>query len=115
MLTAAYQPYEKEHTMKSEDVVVQAPMSFTGSRARIWKMVRRTGNPVVRWTLAIPTALLAVAAAWCAVAGWYLLFGLFLGPYRLVRRGSRKRKREALRHREMLDAVERHQGRGGTA
>ena len=40
------------------------------------------------------------------IVGWYLLFGLFLVPYRLLRRGARKRKSEALRHREMLGAID---------
>jgi hypothetical protein len=29
-----------------------------------------------------------------------------LVPYRLIRRGSRKRKRQALQHREMLSAIQ---------
>lgn len=37
---------------------------------------------------------------------WYLLFGLLLVPYRIIRRGQRKRRREELRHREMLAAIE---------
>lgn len=36
----------------------------------------------------------------------YLTFGLLLVPYRLLPRGARKRKSEALRHREMLGAIE---------
>ena len=42
---------------------------------------------------------------WFFVACWYLFWGIWLIPYRLIRRGSRKNKRDALRHREMLDAV----------
>ena len=48
--------------------------------------------------------------AWMFVACWYfviyVLFGLWFIPYRLLRRGSRKRKQEKLRHREVLDAIE---------
>ena len=35
-----------------------------------------------------------------------LLFGILLVPYRLLRRGSRKRKQEMLRHAEVLAAIE---------
>lgn len=44
------------------------------------------------------------------VACWYfvmyVLFGILFIPYRLLRRGSRKNKRDKLRHREVLDAIE---------
>ena len=43
--------------------------------------------------------------AWLFVTSWYLFFGIFLVPYRLIRRGQRKRKREALQHRETLAAI----------
>jgi hypothetical protein len=43
---------------------------------------------------------------WAAIVGWYVFFGIFLIPYRLLRRGARKRKAEALRHREMLGAID---------
>ena len=42
---------------------------------------------------------------WSVIVLWYLAFGLFLAPYRLVRRGSRKRKRETRMHRETLEAI----------
>lgn len=91
--------------LASERVVVSAPMSFSGSAKRIWaKLVR---GP---WALAALLGILAVtliAAVWVIVLGWYLLFGLLLTPYRLLRRGSRKRKRQALQHRELLDATRR--------
>jgi hypothetical protein len=35
-----------------------------------------------------------------------LIFGLWLVPYRLLRRGARKRKAEAKRHRELLATLE---------
>ena len=37
---------------------------------------------------------------------WYLTWGLLLVPYRLVRRSARKRKLEALRHRELLGTIQ---------
>lgn len=89
----------------SERVVIQAPMSFTGSAKRIWKM---TGvrNVVVKALLGL-LAVALILVAWIGVACWYLVFGVLLVPFRLLRRGSRKRKRDELRHREMLAAVDR--------
>jgi hypothetical protein len=87
----------------SEQVVVQAPMSLSGSAARIWKI---TAAPGPARLLLIPAALVLIALAWVVVVVWYACFSLLLVPYRLIRRGSRKRKRDALRHREVLSAVE---------
>ena len=42
---------------------------------------------------------------WGVVLGWYATFGLWLVPYRLIRRADRNRKRDALQHREMLAAA----------
>jgi carbon starvation protein CstA len=91
--------------MASEKVVIAAPLSYAGSAARIWKLVGLSAQPAARVALAI-AALCLITFAWTFVTCWYLLFGLFLVPYRLIRRGSRKRKREALQHREMLAAVQ---------
>ena len=54
----------------------------------------------------LPAAMILIASAWCFVTAWYLIWGLWLVPYRLIRRGSRKRKREALQHREMIAAIQ---------
>ena len=54
------------------------------------------------------TSIVLVLVAWVAVTAWYVVFGILLWPYRLLRRGSRKRKRDELRHREALAAA----GRG---
>jgi hypothetical protein len=42
-------------------------------------------------------AVLLVLAAWAFVTFWYLTWGLLLIPYRLLRRGARKRKRSLAR------------------
>jgi hypothetical protein len=89
--------------LASERVVVSAPMSFHGSAARIWKLTDRDG--VIKWVI-IPIALILILTAWCTVLVWYVFFGILLVPYRLIRRGSRKRKMESLRHRELLEAVD---------
>lgn len=81
--------------LESERVVVSAPMSFAGA----W---RRTRNALQQWWLFWTLGIVVVAAWWLAVACWYVVFGVLLVPYRLVRRGSRQRKRQELQHREML-------------
>ncbi len=89
----------REERPASERVVVQAPMSFSGSARRIWKL---TGDSPAQMALVALPALMLIALAWIVVAGWYCLFGILVVPWRLIRRGSRKRKQETLRHREML-------------
>ncbi len=89
--------------LASERVVVQAPMSYAGSAKRIWRMTRLT-----MWLSIV--AVVAIAVAWIVVTVWYVVFGILLVPYRLIRRGGRKQKRDELRHREMMEAISR-QGR----
>lgn len=86
--------------------MIQSPLSFAGSGARIWKLTRLTSNGAGRVGL-ILVALVLLAIAWLFVAVWTIVFGILLIPYRLIRRGGRKRKRDDLRHREMLEATRR--------
>ena len=51
-------------------------------RARVAKML-----PAVRWTLGYP---LLLPMWWIAILGWYLMFGLLVVPWRLLRRGERR-------------------------
>lgn len=89
--------------MESENVVVAAPMSFAGSAARLWKLTRKPKHPA--WIVTVYTlVVIAIALAWTVILCWYLLFGLLLIPYRLIRRGQRKQRKEELRHREVLEA-----------
>lgn len=60
--------------------------------------------PAVK-VLALVLVLSLLSIWWSVIVLWYLAFGLFLAPYRLVRRGSRKRKRETRMHRETLEAI----------
>jgi hypothetical protein len=91
--------------LASEDVIINAPMSYAGSAQRIMRIRRRAegGGPVVAITL---LAITLIVVAWTAVTVWYLTWGLLLVPYRLLRRGSRKRKAEALRHRELMGTIQ---------
>lgn len=88
--------------LDSERVVVQSPLSFVGSARRIWKLTRVVPQPWAK-VATVPVAIVAVVVAWVVVAGWTLVFGLLLVPWRLIRRGGRKRKLEGLRHREAMD------------
>lgn len=94
----------------SEDVIINSPMSFAGAAQRGWRLRRREALPGPPWVSRISMTLVAVVVIllwWAAVVCWYLLFGLLLVPYRLLRRGARKRRQEALRHRETMAALKR--------
>lgn len=94
--------------LASEKVVVSAPFSFAGSTQRIWK-ITKVDNLILKLIL-VPLAIMLIIGAWMFVACWYfvmyVLFGILFIPYRLLRRSSRKNKRDKLRHREVLDAIE---------
>ena len=94
--------------LASEKVIVSTPLSFIGSAQRIWK-ITKVDNLIAK-VLLIALALGLIAYAWVFVAFWYfimyILFGILFIPYRLLRRSSRKNKRDRLRHREILDAIE---------
>jgi Flp pilus assembly protein TadB len=94
-----------DQKLASEKVVVAAPMSLAGSAARIWKITDLVPNVFVKWMLLVPIASMLVVMAWMVVAVWYILFGILLVPYRLIRRSGRKSKRQALQHRELLDSI----------
>jgi hypothetical protein len=88
---------------------IAAPMSFQGSRQRtrrvLWDDKPFIYKILVGWWL-----VLLVEVFWgFAIAGWYVVFGIFVVPYRIMRRGSRKRKadqkREQKRHEETLNAI----------
>jgi hypothetical protein len=91
--------------LASEDVIINAPMSYAGSAQRIMR-IRRSAH--AGWGIFALTVLgvLLVLLAWTFVTVWYVIWGLLLVPYRLLRRGSRKRKAEAMRHREMMGTIQ---------
>lgn len=94
--------------LASEKVVVSAPLSFSGSAQRIWK-ITNVENPIAKVTLATLAITLTIGA-WMFVLCWYfvmyVLFGVFFFIFRLFTRSRRKNKRDRLRHREVLDAIE---------
>jgi hypothetical protein len=91
--------------LASEEVIINAPMSYAGSAQRIMRIRRRA---VGGKNLAAITALaiVLIMVAWAFVTIWYLMWGFLLVPYRLLRRGARKRKAEALRHRELMGTIQ---------
>lgn len=91
--------------LASEDVIINAPLSFAGSAQRIMRLRRSAPGG---WQLGAITALaiLLIVLAWAFVLSWYLLWGFWLVPYRILRRGSRKRTAESLRHRELLGTIQ---------
>jgi uncharacterized protein DUF1707 len=91
--------------LASEDVIINAPLSYAGSAQRIMRLRRRAS---AGWQLVAVTllAILLTLLAWAFVTCWYLTWGLWLVPYRVLRRGARKRKAEAIRHRELLGTIQ---------
>jgi Flp pilus assembly protein TadB len=92
--------------LKSETVAIQSPMSFTGSARRIWTaLVQARSSTFVR-LIGATVAIAVIAVVWLAVAAWYIAWLLIFPPllfvWRLVRRGQRKRRRDDLRHREIV-------------
>jgi len=90
--------------MDASRTVIAAPMSFAGAVGRTTNLLwhdRPTAVKVVA-VVGVPAILVVW---WSAIVIWYLVFGLVLAPYRLVRRGSRKRKREGRMHQETLRAI----------
>lgn len=95
--------------LASEDIVIAAPMSLAGSAQRIWKLTRgHEGGAQIAMMVLAGTL---IVGAWILVLSWYLIFGIFLLPFRLIRRGQRKANREAAQHREQIALLERMQGR----
>ena len=89
----------------SSRVAVAAPMSFAGSAARTMNLLWHDRPTALKATTSWWAVPAIVFVWWSAIVIWYAAFGLLLVPYRLLRRGSRKRKREARMHRETLDAI----------
>lgn len=93
-------------TKSSSDVVVQSPLSVTGALGRVGRMWRHHvhGAPGI----AVAVLLVVLAIVWVGVAlVWTVVFGILLVPYRVVRRGQRRRKLEERRHAELLEAARR--------
>jgi hypothetical protein len=111
----AWQPQAQPPTrLPSEEVIISAPMSYAGSAQRIMRLRRRAP---VGWKKVAVTglAVVLVGLAWLLITVWYLVWGFWLVPYRLLRRGARKRKAEAMRHRELLGTIQGSAGASAAA
>jgi hypothetical protein len=102
---------DRSQPLASERIIINSAMSFAGSAQRAWRMRETAAAGVGRFLITLPIVLLVIPVWWVTVLVWYVV-GLWMMwpimlPYRILRRGARKRKAEALRHRELLDAVER--------
>ena len=91
--------------MDAKRTVIAAPMSYAGAVGRTLNLLWHDRPPVVKYALGLWGIPVMLVLWWLAISAWYFFFGLLLAPYRLVRRGSRKRKREARMHDETLRAI----------
>lgn len=91
--------------LPSEDVILSAPMSYLGSAQRIWRL-RRNVEPGWQLTAATTAVALLIVLVWVFVTIWYLTWGILLIPYRVLRRGQRRRRLEAMRHRELMGTIQ---------
>ncbi len=96
--TTGYQDPERlglPTTPVVESRTYAAPLSYVGSTRRIvrWTKGALQRNPGLQILLWIVTVL-ALLLSWAFVTAWYLVifgfFGIFMIPYRLVRRSQRK-------------------------
>jgi hypothetical protein len=94
--------------MDGSRTVVAAPMSFAGAVGITTNLLWHD-RPIVVKVFGVFGVPAIVGLWWILIVVWYAVFGLFLVPYRLVRRGSRKRKREARMHQETLRAIKESQ------
>ena len=80
-------------------------MSFAGAWGRtlntFWHDRDSSYKLWAGWLL----VFLVLTMWWSAIFAWYLFFGIFLIPYRMIRRGSRKRKVQNRQHGELLEAL----------
>lgn len=96
---------EKAMTSNPSRVVIAAPMSFAGSAGRTINLFWHDKPPVVKFGIGLWAVPLTLVIWWMVIVVWYFIFGILLVPFRLLRRGARKRKREARMHQQTLDAI----------
>jgi hypothetical protein len=90
-------------TLGSEQVILDAPMSFTGCTKRTLRFAR--DQQCQRWwskTLAVSGLVLWLTLAYAVILCWYAVFGIWLVPYRLVRRSQRRDEQRRRQHAELL-------------
>ena len=95
---------------ESKVETIAAPMSFTGSLARTLNWFWNGKELWFKLSFGWLAVAVVVMMWWTMIFCWYMIFGILLVPYRLVRRGARKQKIEERRHREMLNALKGREG-----
>jgi hypothetical protein len=91
-------------------------MSFAGSLGRTLNSLWNGKPAVYRATVGWLLVGFIVMYWWILIFCWYMIFGILLVPYRLVRRSARKQKIESMkrnqqneteerRHQEILEAM----------
>jgi hypothetical protein len=88
-----------------EKPIVSSPLSFSGSTRRLWRPVTRADSPAAKIGLGV-LVVLALMLVWTFILCWYLIFGLLVVPWRLIRRGQRRDKAYA----ELAGRVDRVEG-----
>lgn len=92
-------------TLGSEQVILDAPMSFTGATKRTLRFA--SDHACYRWwskTLAVIGQVLWFAVVYTLILCWYMVFGILLVPYRLIRRSQRRDEQRRRQHAELLAA-----------
>ena len=77
-------PHGQPARLDSEEVVLAAPMSFTGSARRLWKLARGHANAWMSAAVLLGVLLL-ITLVWVNVPRWYAFFRLWLVPHRVIR------------------------------
>ena len=90
-------------SLGSEAVILEAPFSYVGSTKRTLRWFKYH-QAKATWLLMLEYIglVLWLLVAWAFVTAWYLVFGLWLVPYRLIRRSARKNEKQSRQHAELL-------------
>lgn len=91
------------HKYHSTQMVLSAPMSFVGAGARMRRLFKR-----LSWKkklLAYVPFVMILTLWWTFIMSWYVVFGMLVVPYRLFRRGHRRRRMEDQRQYELIEAM----------
>lgn len=91
--------------LASEQVIVPSAGSFSGSAQRVWRAFGKLPGPT--WLSGL-FAMVFVLIAWGMLIVCWVTFGIFMIPAKIAGRSRAKRKRDALRHRELLERVGEH-------
>jgi hypothetical protein len=87
--------------------VVAAPMSFAGSLGRTLNALWYGKSVAYKATVGWLIVGMIVCYWWTPIFCWYMIFGIFLVPYRLIRRSSRKQKIESRQRNQQNEIDER--------